>query len=444
MLSTLPEYFRGHGLTADVRTLLLLRKAMEKGLVLTLGDMYNVLKGIVVKEPEDMGPYTKAYYGYFLNVDVKYGQSLEDAILRSETFQKWKDSKLDENDKDSDISLDDLVSQFLDEVHLTSYDIKEVISGRDIFNKNDADQEDSPSDQDEEADNVERQLEKMADYSDISLEELLERLEKIKDQQKDKHGGGSHWVGTGGISPFGHGGAAKNGIRIGGAGGGKMARKVMGDKNFFPVDKDALLNDNNIDAALSSIKGVFEESATEKLDVPQTIKSGLKRGGLFIPELSSEKNEELKVIVLIDNGGYSMSPYVRSVQNLFKKMKTRFAHDLETYYFHNTIYQYVYSNERRTKRVAIEKLLDHDKNYRVFIIGDAAMAPYELSGLSFESLQSIQKKFKKCVWLNPEPLRYWASTYTIQAIKSIFPMYPLTPHGIERAVRKMNSKTELL
>ena len=444
MLSSLPEYFRSHGLTADIRTLLLLQKAMERRLVLTLGDMYNVLKGIVVKEPEDMGPFTKAYYGYFLNVDVKYGQSLEDAILRSETFQKWKDSKLDESDRDANPDLEDLVSQFLDEVHLTSYDIKEVISGREIFDKNDADQEDSPSDQDQEAENVERQLQKMADYSDIPLDELLERLEKIKKQQKDKHGGGSHWVGTGGISPFGHGGAAKNGIRVGGTGGGKMARKVMGDKNFFPVDKDALLNDNNIDAALASIKGVIEESAIEKLDVPQTIKTGLKRGGLFIPELSSEKSEELKVIVLIDNGGYSMSPHIRSVQTLFRKMKTRFAHDLETYYFHNTIYENVYRDERRTQRVPIENLLDHDKHYRVFIIGDAAMAPYELSALSFESLQSIAKKFRKCVWLNPEPLRYWASTYTIQAIKSIFPMYPLTPHGIERAVRKMNSKTELL
>ena len=373
MLSTLPEYFRGHGLTADVRTLLLLRKAMERSLVVTLGDLYNVLKGIIVKKPEDVGPFTKAYYGYFINVDVKYGQSLEDAILRSETFQKWKASKLDESDLDTDVDLEELVNQFLDEVHLTSYDIKEVISGRDIFDKNDADQEDIPSEED--AQSIEQQLEKMADYTDIPLQELLDRLEEIKKQQKDRHGGGSHWVGTGGISPFGHGGAAKNGIRIGGAGGGKMARKVMGDKNFFPVDKDALLNDNNIDAALSSIKGVIEESAIEKLDVPQTIKSGLKRGGLFIPELSSEKNEELKVIVLIDNGGYSMSPYVRTVQNLFRKMKTRFAHDLETYYFHNTIYENVYTDERRTKRVSIEKLLDHNKDYRVFIIGDAAMAP---------------------------------------------------------------------
>ncbi len=438
MLSSLPERFRAHGLKADVRTLLLLRKAMQRGLVKTLGDIHNVLKGIVVKEPADMGPFAKAYYEYFLHVPIKPGQTLEDAILRSETFAKWKTQFLDEADRD--FTDEELVNTFLDEVHLTSYDIKEVISGKEIWDKDNPDQEDDDG-VDNDIDPQERVLDKMADYSDLSLEELLERMEKVRQQQKTKHGGGSHWIGTGGISPYGHGGAAKNGIRVGGQGGGKMARKVMGDKNYFPFDRDALLNDNNVDAALASIKGVIEESATEKLDIPQTIKSGLKRGGLFIPELSSEKNEELKVIVLIDNGGYSMAPYVRSVQNLFRKMKTRFAHDLEVYYFHNTIYNKVYVDERRTKSISIEKLLMHSKSYRVFFIGDAAMAPYELNSTSIKNIKAIVEKFKKSVWLNPEPLRYWPHTYTIQVIKELVPMFPLTPAGIERAVRAMNKKS---
>ncbi|MEP2772972.1 MAG: hypothetical protein ABJH05_12550 [Fulvivirga sp.] len=437
MLSSLPERFRAHGLKADVRTLLLLRKAMQKGLIKTLGDIYNVLKGILVKEPADIGPFTKAYYEYFLHVPIAPGQTLQDAILRSETFAEWKTQFLDEADRD--LSDEELVNTFLDQVHLTSYDIKEVVSGKEIWDKDDPDQADTDGpNQDQEP--AERVLDKMADYSDLSLEELLERMEKVREQQRTQHGGGSHWIGTGGISPYGHGGAAKNGIRVGGQGGGKMARKVMGDKNYFPIDRDALLNDNNVDAALASIKGVIEESATEKLDVPQTIKSGIKRGGLFIPELSSEKNEELKVIVLIDNGGYSMAPYVRSVQNLFRKMKTRFAHDLEVYYFHNTIYDRVYTDERRSKSITIEKLIAHNKDYRVFFIGDAAMAPYELSRYSMESIQAISQKFKKSVWLNPEPLKYWPYTYTIQVMKELVPMFPLTPAGIERAVQAMNKK----
>lgn len=437
MLESLPQKLREYKLHADVRTLLLLRKSMSKGLVKTLGDIYNVLKGIVVKDPDMMGPFTKAFYDYFLNIDIKNGESLSDAILRSETFRNWK-SDIKERQKDTQIPDDALVNRFLDEVHLTTYDIKKIISGREIF---DNDNPDLADDQFDEIDGEKskRHLDKMADYSDLSFEELMERLKRIADQQNSKHQGGSHWIGTGGISPFGHGGAAKDGIRIGGTGGGKMARKVLGDRKYFPVDKDAIINDNNVDAALASLKGITEESAHEVLDVENTINKGLKRGGLFIPELKSIKSEKLQVILLIDNGGYSMDAYISTVQELFKKMRTRFAHDLETYYFHNTIYDRVFSDPRRTKSVAINTILSKNKDYRVFIIGDASMAPYEVNSVSLKTYKKLRKKFKKTVWLNPEPEQYWHHTFTIQLIKQMIDMFPLTPKGIEDAVRNMNT-----
>ena len=121
MLGSLPSAFRKHSLHADVRTLLILRNAMQKGLVRTLGDLHNVLKGIIIKSPEDEGPFTKAYYEYFLHIPIAPGQTLEDAILRSETFQKWKTSYLEEADRDVELSEEDLVNTFLDQVHLTTY-----------------------------------------------------------------------------------------------------------------------------------------------------------------------------------------------------------------------------------------------------------------------------------------------------------------------------------
>lgn len=437
MLESLPQKLRAHKLHADVRTLLLLRKTMSKGLIKTLGDMYNVLKGIVVKDPEMMGPFTKAFYDYFLNIEIQNGETLNDAILRSETFKNWR-SDLKERQKNIDISDDELVNRFLDDVHLTTYDIKKIISGKEIFENDDPNLKDDQFDDDEGIE-TKRHLDKMADYSDLSFEELMERLKKIAAQQKSKHSGGSHWIGTGGISPFGHGGAAKDGIRIGGSGGGKMARKVLNDRKYFPVDKDAIINDNNVDAALASLKGISEESAHEVLDIESTINNGLKRGGLFIPELKNIKSEKLQVILLIDNGGYSMDAYISTVQELFKKMKTRFAHDLETYYFHNTIYDRVYSDSRRYKSVPIEKILNKNKDYRIFIIGDASMAPYELNSISLQTYKRLCKKFKKTVWLNPEPERYWHHTFTIQLIKQMVDMFPLTPKGIEDAVRNMNT-----
>ena len=440
MLESLPEKFREYGLPADVRTLLLLRKSMDRGLVKTLGDVYLVLKGIVVKGPRHMGPYTQAYYDYFLNIKLKPGESLESAILRSETFKQWvQDYKEDNPDDEREIL--DLVDEFINHVHLTSYDIKKILDGKDIIKDDDPNKEDKDYDPLDSTPGK-RELDRMADYSEMDLEELLERMKKIAEQQKGKHSGGDRWIGTGGISPFGHSGAAKGGIRSGGKGGGKMARKVMGDKNFYPVDRDSIINDNNVDAALASLKGIIEESAQKKLDVDKTIKDGLKRGGLFLPELEDVKDKKLQVILLIDNGGFSMMPYVRMVQDLFKKMKTRFAHDMKTYYFHNTIYSYVYSDARRTKKITIDKLLTNDPNYRVFIIGDASMAPYELSQDSVINWGRIAKKFKKAAWLNPEPEKYWHFTMTVQALSRIFEMYPLTPHGIEKAVREMNKKTD--
>ncbi|MFT6202797.1 MAG: hypothetical protein ACI9V1_001124 [Spirosomataceae bacterium] len=440
MFSTLPENFRTHGLSADIRTLLLLQKAIDKDLIRTLGDIFTVLKGVVVKDPQQIGPFIKAFYDYFLGIEIKPNESLNDAVLRSEVFKDWRENlEINENVETPDA--EELVTKFLDEVHLTSYDIKKVLDGKEIFDKDNPDLEDNQADTPEGE--AKRQLDKMADYSDLSLEELLERMKRVAEQQKTKHSGGSHWIGTGGISPYGHGGAAKNGVRVGGTGGGKMARAVLNDKNYFPVDLDKLVNDDNIDAALASLKGIVEESAQDKLDVKFTIKEGLKRGGLFIPEIRKVQQEKLQVILLIDNGGYSMSPYVKTIRQLFRKMKTRFAHDLETYYFHNTIYDNVYSDVHRTKPVKIEKLLNKDPNYRIFIMGDAAMAPYELTQSTLDVYKKLTDKFKKIAWLNPEPLHYWQSTLTINVLKELVPMYPMTPRGIENAVREMNKRVDI-
>ena len=436
MFTTLPEAFRKFDLAVDVRALLLLQRAMDKGLVRTIGDLFNVLRTFIIKDPEHMGPYTKAFYAYFLDINIRPNDRLNDAILRSQTFEQWKETSFGR--MEDDITPDEWVNRCLDPVHLTHYDIKEVLDGRKLWDKDNGNLEDNPEANNDETPN--RPLDQMADYSDLTLEELMQRIEEVKGHQQSEHSGGSHWIGTGGISPYGHGGAAKDGIRVGGSGGGKMARKVLGDSNFFPVDLDAILNDNNIDAALASLKGIVEETAQETLDVKETIDKGLERGGLFIPEIKNDTIDKLQVLLIIDNGGYSMHPYIKSVQTLFRKMKTRFAHDLETYYFHNTVYRQVFSDSQRRKPLPIERILSKDPNYHVFFIGDAAMAPYELDRASLNTYSEIKEHFKKVAWLNPEPVRYWNGTLSTQIIKELLPMYPLTPKGIEQAVLEMNRK----
>jgi len=437
MFDTLPHIFKKHQLSADVRTLLLLRKAMERDLVNTVGDMYLVLRGIVTTSQKQFGPFARAFYEYFLEITINKGESLNSAIVRSELFKDWRKGYEEELEDKDDFRLTDMVDQFLDEIHRTTYDIKKFYSGEDILNEDNPDAADNK----EQADvDEERMLDRMADYSDISLEELRKRMERVARQQKRKHRGGNHWIGQGGISPYGNNGAAAGGIRVGGSGGGKMARAVLGDPNFYPADVKAILSDDNIDAALAVLKGIEDESTEVILDIPKTIEEGGRMGGLYLPYLREKVDQKVQVMLLIDNGGYSMSPYIRHVQQLFSKMKTRFAHDLKVYYYHNTIYGGVYAEAARRTFIPVDKLISNDKNYSVFIIGDADMAPYELTEASRLAWQKLTEHFQRIVWLNPMADRFWRMSDTIPTLRSIFEMHPLSPEGIEKAVGFMNTK----
>jgi len=375
-----------------------------------------------------------AFYDYFLDIDIKQGEKLENAIARSETFKEWKSKYLGEYDHDL---VPEMVEKFLDEVHMTSFDIQQVLDGADILNEDDPNRMDDNGPDDG---SLEQDVTKMADYSNVSMEELKKRMEKVLEQQRRKHKGGSHWIGEEGMSPYGQKGAAKGGIRTGSQGGGKRARAVIGDRRFYPVDKKAKLSDDNIDVALTLLKGIEEESHEMKLNIPTTITEGVKMGGLFLPIIEEHKERKIEVVLLIDNGGYSMTPYIQAVTKLFSKMKRRFTHDLQTYYFHNTIYGGVWSDERRTKHVKMEKVLKLAKKKCVFVIGDADMGPYEVSEASIRDWSNLKDHFKKMVWLNPTIVRLWGMSDTIPMFRKLFPMFPLTPEGVEKAVMEMNKK----
>jgi uncharacterized protein len=436
MFPSLPEIFNKHKLPADVRTLLVVRKAMDKRLVRTLGDLYYLLRGLITSKPTDFGPFAAAFYEYFLGVHIRPGEKLEQAIIRSEAFKQWKSNYFEESEDEEKQNDIDLVEQYLDEIHTTTYDIQTVLSGKDILKKDDPDLPDAVTDG--ELQNTETALQQAADYRDIPLEELLERMRQIAEQQKGKHSGGSHWIGSGGISPYGNNGAALGGIRAAGNGGGKMARKVVNSQQYYPIDGKSILNDDNVDAALAALKGIYEESSETELDIPKTVKEGVRQGGLFLPVVKEKRDQKVQVILLVDNGGYSMTPYIRTVTKLFAKMKTRFAHDLKTYYFHNTIYGGVFSDVGRRQFISVDKLLELPKNYHVFVIGDADMAPYELDRSSIASWMALEEYFPKMCWLNPLKELMWPSSMTIMALQQIVPMYFLSPEGIQDAVLDMN------
>ena len=189
MFTKLPEAFKKFDLSVDVRALLLLQKAMDRGLVKTIGDLYNVLRTFIIKDPEHIGPYTKAFYSYFLDINIRPNERLNDAILRSQTFEQWKEVNFGRIEED--ITPEEWVNRFLDQVHLTHYDIKEVLDWKELWDKDKGDLADEQEQNQEETPN--RPLDRMADYSDLSLEELMQRMEEVMKQQQSQHSGGSHW-----------------------------------------------------------------------------------------------------------------------------------------------------------------------------------------------------------------------------------------------------------
>ena len=75
-----------------------------------------------------------------------------------------------------------------------------------------------------------------------------------------------------------------------------------------------------------------------------------------------------------------------------------------------------------------------------FIIGDADMGLYELSQSSMATWQALKDRFERIVWLNPMEIKYWENSTTVNVLKSVFDMFPLSPYGIEKGVELMNKK----
>lgn len=277
--------------------------------------------------------------------------------------------------------------------------------------------------------------------------ELLERLAK----QDEEHHGGKYWVGTGGSSPFGHSGNGANGIRIGGPGGGRQAVEVAAERQWANHRQDRALETRDMQVALRSVRRLVREGVYE-LDLPETIRATCDNAGdVTLVERRSRENQ-IHLVLLLDTGG-SMDPYAERVSQLFtaaaqlKTFKT-----FQVWQFHNVPYGWLYRDYQRLDRIATAKVLeDLTPRHRLIFVGDASMAPYELSsssgwpttGQALSGLEWLRRFRQRCpasVWLNPDPRQYWEHP-TVSAIGQVFPMFELTLDGLSRAVKKLRAPT---
>ncbi len=282
------------------------------------------------------------------------------------------------------------------------------------------------------------------------LDNLIEAFKQRLEEQQKRHSGGSKWIGTGGTSPFGSGGYNPEGIRVGDAGERQgRAVKVWDKREFKDLDDQVELGTRNIKMALRRLRQFARTGAADELDLPSTIKQTARDGGLLNIQMRPERRNTVKLLVLFDIGG-SMDAHIQVCQELFSACKAEFKH-LEYYYFHNYVYESLWKNNARRYQESTpthEVLNTYGQDYKVIFVGDAAMAPYEVThiGGSVEHwnkeagyvwMQRFLEKFDKLVWLNPYPKQHWQYTQSTQIIRQQLEnqMYPMTLEGIEQAMR---------
>jgi uncharacterized protein with von Willebrand factor type A (vWA) domain len=239
-------------------------------------------------------------------------------------------------------------------------------------------------------------------------------------------------------------------MRVGGSSRSKSAVKVALERRFRDYSQEGPLTQIQMGEALKRLRRMIPHGPKDVVNIDRTITETMKNGGDISIVFDRRLTDRLKVILMIDNGGWSMDPYIGIVQTLFNYARSQFK-DLKIYYFHNTLYDRVWLDPQRHLRPeAIEEFARRDPETRLIIVGDAAMAPYELMGAngslyvgqkdtrSSESrLRFMAGLFRHAVWLNPQAEVDWRHTWTVEAIAKIFPMFELTLDGLEKAVQHL-------
>ena len=384
------------GIPVSPTSFLRLQKALNMGLVNSVDDFYTAARSILVKSERYFDLYDQVFAHRFQGVELKEPEAIEISEVARALLEEWL-----KNPKE----LADLLG------------IKEE------------------------------------DLSKLTPEELLQYfLDRLKEQTEAHHGGGK-WIGTGGTSPVGHSGHHPGGMRVGGVSRNKSAVKVAMERRYRDYSQEGPLTESQMGEALKRLRNMVPHGPKDRINIEKTIYETMKNAGEIEIVFDQSLRDRLKVILAIDNGGWSMDPYIGMVQTLFNYARAQFK-DLKTFYFHNTIYDYLWEDpQRRSKPVPVAELIRLDPETRFIIIGDASMAPYELlstdgsiyvgerSGKpSYMRIEFIAKTFPHSVWLNPVPPVEWAYIRTILHIQEIFPMFELTLDGLEKAVSHIMRK----
>jgi uncharacterized protein with von Willebrand factor type A (vWA) domain len=284
----------------------------------------------------------------------------------------------------------------------------------------------------------------------LSRDELMRRFLETLAQQTERHDGGGRWIGTGGHSPFGHGGEHPTGIRVGGPGRNRSAMKVWEERRFRDYRTDATLDLRQWKVALRRLRRWTRDGTPSELDLDETIDETCKNAGEIELVFRPPRRNNVRLLLLMDVGG-TMDPYFEPMSRLVTALHEEHGlRELRALYFHNCIYDRLYRNAYLTSDESIptaDLFRQHDPRWKALIVGDAAMHPAELmepygnidprretATPGIQWLQRILDHFERVVWLNPDAPASWDSTPTTRALKKMFPMFHLSVDGLSEAV----------
>ena len=387
---------RLHGLKVSVTEWMLLMEALQKGLCRGLMEFYDISRAILIKSEADFDQFDLLFVQYFEKIErVK--------SIPSELLNWLNDQKPQKK-----------------------------------YNK-------------EEVDRL---------WGDLDLDQIRRMLEERLDEQKERHDGGSYWLGTGGTSVFGNSGYNPVGIRVGGHSKNRRAMQVAGQRKFKDFREDDTLDERQFQMAFRKLRQltVGQEGAKDVLDLDQTIEETGNQAGNLKLVFTRPRQNAVKLILLIDSGG-SMWRHAKLCNSLFQAAKkSHHLKDLKIFYFHNCFYERLYETPicRESESIASKWVLQNLKNdYKVIVVGDAAMAmseliykggrswyyePNEESGINW--IRRFKKQYESMIWLNPIPKSQWEDGWgwrSIDLVRQTVTMYPLTVKGLEEGIKSLLS-----
>jgi hypothetical protein len=379
------------GLPVSVREFLTLLEALEKHVIHgSLDDFYYLSRACMVKDESNYDKFDRVFGAYFKGITAGPGGA--EAMIPEEWLKKLAEKNLSEEEKK----------------------LIESLGGWD---------------------------------------KLMETLKQRLEEQKERHQGGSKWIGTAGTSPFGAYGYNPEGIRIGQhESRHRRAVKVWDQREFKNLDDTVELGTRNMKVALKRLRKFARQGNPQELDLDDTIRSTARNAGWLDIKMIPERHNSVKVLLFFDIGG-SMDDHVQICEQLFSAARTEFKH-LEYFYFHNFLYERVWKDNRRrtTERMATWDVLHkYPHDYKVIFIGDATMSPYEIAypGGSVEHsnpeagavwIRRVFEIYKDAVWINPQPQSMWDYHESIRMTRDLIGdrMYPLTLDGLDHAMRQLS------